>query len=309
MRYLFVEFHCSLISEAHFPLYKGSMLRGTLGNYLRHAVCMMQGKDCPDCMLVKTCIFPKLFTFVSAPENSRIAPMMPPPFCFEPPQDNVCDFAPGDSFCFRLKLFSYAVEYLPYFIHSFKLAGQRGMGRGTKEGHGRFSLNDVQLEDGVSIYDAVNEQLFLSLPHMCDSYDESSLTINLLTPLRFKQANHLAAELDFSLLFQLILRRLGSLYALEGKDFRLPQDDFKVLQQAASSVRITASNLHWRDWRRFSGRQNTTMQLGGLVGSVRYSGPIKVFSEHLDFATKVHLGKQTSFGLGALSVTREYENG
>jgi len=308
MRYLSVEFLCTVRSEAHFPLYKGSMLRGALGNSLRHAVCMMQGRDCLDCMLSKTCIFPRLFTFAGAPENSHAAPMVPPPFCIEPPQDGICDFAQGDTFHFGLKLFSYATDYLPYFIHAFKLAGQRGMGRGTAEGQGRLTLEDVR-QEGISVYDAANERLQqheeqdLPLPRLGDAGAESALTLELLTPLRFKQANRLATELDFGLLLRLILRRLGSLQALEGKDFRLPPADFSALREAASRMRTAASDVRWRDWRRYSGRQNTSMQLGGLTGRIRYAGPAAAFAEYLDFAVRAHLGKQTSFGLGAVAVT------
>lgn len=310
MRYLSTEFIFTMQSEGHFPLYKGSMLRGVLGNSLRHAVCMMQGRNCSDCILKQTCIFPKLFTFVSAPENSRAAPMLPPPFCIEPQLNNLCDFAQGAIFCFRLKLFSYAVEYLPYFIHAFKLAGQRGLGRGIAEGQGKLSLDDVR-QDGVSIYDASNERLLphkiqdLPMPRLADSRTEGRLTFELLTPLRFKQANHLAAKLDFSLLLRLILRRLGNLYALDGKEFRLSPDDFSALREAASGIGTAASALRWHDWRRYSGRQNVSMQLGGLVGRISYAGPVAAFREYVNFAAKVHLGKQTSFGLGALSATWE----
>lgn len=314
MRYLCVEFLFQVRTEAQFPRYTGSMLRGALGNSLRRTVCMMQGKDCPDCMLAATCVFPRLFTFVNAPKNSRSAPMLPPPFCIEPPQGGKCDLAPGDSFRFNLKLFSYAVEYLPYFIHAFKLAGERGMGRGINEGKGRLSLSDVR-QGEVSIYDADNERLLphqaerVPLPRLGNSRESSAITIEVQTPLRFKQANRLSADLDFPLLVRLILRRLANLEGLEGSEFRLPPPEFAALRDAASTVRTPAAFLHWHDWRRYSGRQNTAMQLGGLVGRVSYAGPVRAFAEYLDFAATVHLGKQTSFGLGALRLVWNGANG
>lgn len=314
MRYLSVEFIFRVRTEAQFPRYTGSMLRGALGNSLRHAVCVMPGKDCPDCMLGGTCAFPKLFTFVVAPKNSRSAPMMPPPFCIEPPPEGIGDFVPGDTFGFTLKLFSYAVDYLPYFIHAFKLAGERGMGRGIAEGRGRLSLADVR-QGKVSIYDAGNEQLLphqaddLRLPQFGDATDSSRLILELRTPLRFKQANKLAADLDFPLLLRLILRRLANLEGLERREFRLPPTEFVVLRDVASTVRTQAAQLRWHDWRRYSGRQNTAMQLGGIMGWVSYAGPLEAFAEYLDFAAKVHLGKQTSFGLGALSLSWDDVNG
>ncbi len=314
MRYLSVEFFFRARTVAQFPWYTGSMLRGALGNSLRHAVCMMQGKDCPDCMLAGTCAFPRLFTFVNAPENSQSAPMLPPPFCIEAPQGARGDLAPGDTFRFTLKLFAYAADYLPYFIHAFKLAGERGMGRGIAEGKGRLSLCDVRQGD-VSIYDAESERLLphkaedLSLPRLGDSHVTGMVSVELRTPLRFKQANHLAAELDFPLLVRLILRRVANLEALEGRSFRLPPAEFAALRETAATVRSEATHLHWHDWRRYSGRQNTAMQLGGLMGRVSYTGPLAAFAEYLDFAARVHLGKQTSFGLGALSLSWECANG
>lgn len=314
MRYLCVEFLFQVRTEAQFPRYAGSMLRGALGNSLRHAVCMMQGKDCPECMLVSTCAFPKLFTFVHAPKNNHSAPMLPPPFCIEPPQGGKCDFVPGDAFRFNLKIFSYAVDYLPYFIHAFKLAGERGLGRGISEGKGRLSLSDVR-QGGVSIYDADNERLLphqaetLSLPKLGGSHESSALILELETPLRFKLANRLAADLDFQMLLRLILRRLANLEGLEGRKFHLQPTEYAALREAAYTVRTQATCLHWHDWRRYSGRQNTAMQLGGLMGRVSYAGPLGAFAEYLEFAATVHLGKQTSFGLGALRLIRDGANG
>ncbi|MBQ9405155.1 MAG: CRISPR system precrRNA processing endoribonuclease RAMP protein Cas6 [Desulfovibrio sp.] len=306
MKYLALDFHFSVQSQAHFPLYTGSMLRGAFGNSLRHAVCMMKGKNCADCMLAASCIFPRLFTATARVQNCHAAPLAAPPFCIEPPLDGVCDLACGAPFSFRLKLFSYAVDYLPYFVHAFKLAGQRGMGQNAKEGQGKMALVDV-CQDGRSLYDADSEQLtparedMLPVPALDADATPATLRLELLTPLRFKQANRLSTNLDFAMLIRLILRRLSSLQALEGQDFRLPVDDFAALQKASAAMRTLSTDLRWRDWRRYSGRQDTAMQLGGLVGSVRYAGPAATFARYFQFASAAHLGKQTSFGLGAMS--------
>lgn len=309
MYYLSVDFVCRFQGKAHLPCYKGSLLRGALGNALRHAVCMRNSTQCLECLLGSTCIFPRLFTFASAPADSFTAPRLPPPFCIEPPLDDLREYADGDIFTFRVKLFSYAVEYLPYFVHSFKLAGERGMGQGAADGQGRFSLEDVLL-DGRSIYDTAKERLLpwqpkeLPLPTLLSTArQETHLRLTLLTPLRFKQANRLAIGLDFTQLVLLLLRRLASLTALDGRTFRLPQGDFHALMHSAASMRLVKSDLRWHDWRRYSGRQHVAMQLGGLLGHVDYTGPTAAFAAYLDFAAAVHLGKQTSFGLGAMQAT------
>ncbi|OPY08167.1 MAG: hypothetical protein A4E66_01907 [Syntrophus sp. PtaB.Bin001] len=45
------------------------------------------------------------------------------------------------------------------------------------------------------------------------------------------------------------------------------------------------------------------MLMGGLIGDIRYSGPLDEFLPLLRFCEKTHLGKQTSFGLGKIAVT------
>ncbi len=42
------------------------------------------------------------------------------------------------------------------------------------------------------------------------------------------------------------------------------------------------------------------MLMGGIVGSIVYKGEIGAFMPFIQFCEKVHLGKQTSFGLGKI---------
>ena len=309
MQYTALTITCVFTSQAIFPLYQGSMLRGGLGNSLRRAVCIKQQKECPACMLRRTCVFPKLFASAGAAQNTHAAPVLPPPFCLEPGQSDKSQYEEGDSFSFTLKLFSYGCDYLPYFIHAFTLAGQKGLGKEIHEGRGRFRIVDVRNRT-TSLYDPQTEHLdeaptdTLSIPTVQDAAPspQKRLTVNLQTPLRFKQQSRLADALPFSALVGLVHRRISSLWALEGEDFRLTEDRFHSVMAAASAIKTHADDLHWYDWKRYSGRQNTTMQLGGLVGSIFYEGALDDFAEYLAFAEIAHLGKQTSFGLGRIAV-------
>ena len=312
MKYLEVSFVCQMQSCGFFYAYNGSMLRGALGGSLRRTVCMTQKKDCTQCMLAATCIFPRLFTAAAAPEKCGTAPMIPPPFCLLPSLEGQRVYEAGENFSFTLKLFSYAVDYLPYFIHAFTLAGRKGLGGGAEHGQGIFRIVDV-VQDGRSVYDAEAECLRpcaprdLSIPAFCPVQQEGSLDVRLLTPLRFKHENHLSADLDFFQLMLLIIRRIRSLLALDGEAFLLPREEFSALARVASDVRLEKNDLVWQDWSRYSGRQNTRMKLGGLIGRIRYRGPVASFEEYLDFARHVHIGKPTSFGLGAFSRAQDKE--
>ena len=45
------------------------------------------------------------------------------------------------------------------------------------------------------------------------------------------------------------------------------------------------------------------MLMGGIIGEVSYSGDLTEFLPLVRFCEKVHIGKQTSFGLGKIEIT------
>ncbi|MBW1746401.1 MAG: CRISPR system precrRNA processing endoribonuclease RAMP protein Cas6, partial [Deltaproteobacteria bacterium] len=47
-----------------------------------------------------------------------------------------------------------------------------------------------------------------------------------------------------------------------------------------------------------------SMLMGGMTGSVIFEGKIGEYLPLIEFCSKVHLGKQTSFGLGKIKAER-----
>lgn len=316
MRYLSVRLFCRLSSDAFFPAYAGSMLRGALGHQLRRAFCVDGRKECGSCLLREKCVFLRLFSAPAASvisqEHLTAGEPSSPPFVLEPSPDTGGPHKAGEIFSFALKLFSFAVDYLPFFLHAFIMAGRRGVGAQGERGAGRFLVEDVRWR-GESVFDPGAERLTacapedLALPELLPAREERLIGARLVTPLRFKAANRLAADLAFSLFLQLILRRVRSLWALEGEDARLDPAEFRLVKELAGGVRVRASDVRWHDWERYSSRQHTLMKLGGLLGEVEYAGPVKAFQEYLALAEKVHIGKQTSFGLGQIALAEHKE--
>ena len=76
------------------------------------------------------------------------------------------------------------------------------------------------------------------------------------------------------------------------------------LVENARNVTIENSDLHWHDWERYSQRQQTRMKLGGVLGHVVYAGPLRQFMPYLLLGEYVHVGKNTSFGLGQMRLRR-----
>lgn len=297
LRYLDVQFECSISTPGRLPAYLGSTLRGCLGAHLRNGLCMTRNKDCQICILGSKCIFPRIFN----PAQLEGLPV-PPPFCVEPDLSEKTDYKTGDAFTFRLKLFSYGVDYLPFFVQAFRMAGEKGIG--NPAGPARFNVEKA-ICSGNNIYDAELDNLNLPEPEFFPPLDvfhanckTSELQLHLLTPLRHKNDNHFSATLSFADLLNLILRRIRSLYLSEGITWQLEPEIYQKLKEAAVNISIKLDQLHWRDWTRYSSRQDTRMKLGGLAGKVVYQGELSLFHNLARFAQIAHIGKQTSFGLG-----------
>lgn len=77
--------------------------------------------------------------------------------------------------------------------------------------------------------------------------------------------------------------------------------DFAGLAEAAEGVAL-ASHLTWRDWARYSNRQDRRMSLGGVVGEIRLSNVPFAFTALAACATLAHVGKNSTFGLGRVSL-------
>lgn len=301
MHYLSLTFCCELNAKASFSAYKGSMIRGTFGTHLKKTCCTTRERDCAQCMLKSVCTYPSLFIGKPARGEGRYDSLTLP-FCFETCDTGKTEYEGGERFVFGVKLFSYATAYVPYFAHAFVLAGKHGMGRKSDACPGTFELLDIVCDE-TSIYDRERQKVSMPAPEnlALPALDENAggmqrVRVHLVTPCRFKEGNKLSADLSFKMLFQLVVRRLRSLWALDGESVHY--ENFRDMITLAESVRTVESGLFWKDWTRYSSRQNTYMQLGGLQGSIVYEGRIAPFLPFLAMAEKLHIGKQTSFGLG-----------
>ena len=135
------------------PPYAGSTLRGGFGHAFRKLVCTQGPIDCRDCTLKAVCPYP--YIFETAPfegaQQLRTYGDVPRPFVIDP-LDTRGEYRPGESFAFRLTLIGRAIDYLPYFILSFRELGEIGIGKGR----GRFQLTQVNADEEGFIFPQSN---------------------------------------------------------------------------------------------------------------------------------------------------------
>ena len=123
---------------------------------------------------------------------------------------------------------------------------------------------------------------------------------HLDTPLRLKFQNHINADLPFHVLIRSALRRISSLFTCYAGEE--PNIDYKGLLDRASEIQIIDNQLGWYDWERYSNRQKKRMMLGGMTGAIVYEGRLAEYLSLLEACSLLHLGKNTSFGLGKFSM-------
>lgn len=306
----FGKYHFNSVfeEEAILPPYKGSTFRGLFGHALRKVVCVLKTGDCAACMLNGKCLYAQVFeTPAGRLGEGKLRLAAPPhPYVIEPPPDTQTRYSMGDAFDFTLLLFGRFNESLPYFIFAFEQMGQMGAGQRINGHRPRFVLEKVTA-NGAEIYsgltrkiqgDHVTENMVLTATH---SNPVQRLEINLLTPLRLKYLNELETALPFHVLIRAALRRVSSLIAAYGDGE--PTLDYRGLVRRAQEIAIEESHLHWFDWRRWSNRQDQEMLMGGLIGTIAYSGDLTEFIPLLLLCETLHLGKQTAFGLGKIKIS------
>jgi len=294
----------------YLPGYKGAAFRGGFGYAFKSIACPTHGVDCVHARLGDTCVYSAVFE-TPVPADSvvmRKYTHAPHPFVLTPPLDRRASFTAEHELRLELVLIGRAVHWLAYFICSIEELGRRGIGP-AKSRYGVERVESLPYRDalgsghGSIVYDG-GQRKVVGVPQVirggelsegCDNTGKA--TLSFLTPARVVSQDHLANELPFVTLFRTLLRRLALLSYFHCGQTAEPEWMREAIG-AAQEVRLASSELRWRDWQRYSTRQQARMKLGGLVGKISYEGEMKRFMPFLRAGEFTHLGKATSFGLG-----------
>jgi hypothetical protein len=283
------------------PDYAGSAWRGAFGHRLKKLVCVTREPHCPNCLLYRSCAYPYIFETPPDPDVGKLRKYTaaPHPFVLCPGAGMCATLAAGDERMLELTLFGSGNRQLPYIVHALDQAARHGLGKHS----GRLELLRVEQHAGADDWPVVyrpDTTLQPLAPVLCELPPcPPRPRLQLHTPLRLRAdgRNVGAQEFHFKALFSNLLRRISLLTAFHG-DTPL-ETDFAGLTRAAGAVGILDKELHWHDWTRYSSRQNSLMQLGGLLGTIELDGArLAPFWPYLWLGQWTHAGKGTSMGLG-----------
>ncbi len=286
------------------PHYAGSTWRGALGHALKRTVCVVRDTPCASCMLHRNCAYPYLFETPPAPDSAKMRryTAAPHPFviAIDPAQT-------GRDYVLGLTLFGRGQQFLPYMLHAFGKAGALGLGKYRQ----RFDLVRVQQHrmsgagEAWPVIHAPGEPLApLHIPPPERPPLPDALRVEILTPLRLRHQERYVTPADFQFadLFSSLLRRISMLSYFH-TDTPL-ETDFAGLTRQARTVEVLEPDLSWWDWTRYSTRQESEMQMGGLLGHFSLRGEqLADFWPYLWLGQWTHAGKAATMGLGRYRLT------
>ena len=311
------------------PDYAGSALRGVFGHALRAAACVTGLPDCSPCALYRSCPYPAIFE-TPPPLNypRRKLSNIPQPFVVEPPPWGESSYPAGSVLSFDSVLIGPALQQMPLLLLAWRHALQRGLGpqqgrarltqlwlegdaepllgggSGSGSGGDNGSGSDSSIGGGSDRDgDAASAGRWALRPHPQSlalpppEAAPASVSLHFSTPLRLQRDGQVlgAGHLTPRDLLMALLRRTAQLVELQlGSTLDV---DFAALNAHASTV-TGEHQLVWRDWSRNSSRQQQRMVLGGLVGRWTLRGDLAPFWPLLHLGQWLHVGKNTTFGLG-----------
>ena len=280
-------------SDVRLDPFTGSAWRGLLGHGLKDLVCVTGLADCRQCSLFGRCLYARLFETPAASVGEHQVRYATPshPFVLRVPLKGDTWVPRGRRFGFSIVLFGDGETTIPYLREALVRAGRRGIAPGAQ----RFSLADMVRMD------AGNGCVAADTP-VAEPVSESTLAISFETPLRIKHRGRFVAPDVFSaeIFVTALLRRCQALASYFGA---APAASARGVIESPSGLVLESQALRWVDLERYSSRQRTRMQIGGVVGQAVIGGHALPRLRGLILAGQhYHVGKLTSMGLGRYTV-------
>ncbi len=267
---------------------------------------MPECRDARTCELRFTCPYARIFEPEAAGRGPSGLADRPRPFVFRAANLEGRTVRPGESFHFDVHLFDLRDPVIAYFVLTFAQLAREGLG----PGRGRAALERVdqlnlRKEPVARVFDGktltVSEPpLPIRLDLSPESEPVSRAVVRFMTPTELKAGDQVAREPEFGILFARIRDRLSTLRALYGPG---PLEiDFRAMGERAALVRMTRSDLRWRNVERRSAKTGQSHPLGGFTGEAEYEGALAEFMPYLRAAHWTGVGRQTVWGKGQVDL-------
>ncbi|MDQ7092060.1 CRISPR system precrRNA processing endoribonuclease RAMP protein Cas6 [Desulfosporosinus sp. PR] len=280
MKYLPLKLSLVSLGTAILPAYLGSTLRGAVGQALH--------SDLPT--------YNYLYNNRSL-SNGRQD--IPNPYLIVPPELNRSEFRPREELCFYIILLGEAARYTQPLVDALQRK-RFGLGALRYPFELKKITHDLDQrviwEDG-SFYEAAARSVVLpyrSLP------DVKKATLRTCTPLRIRRDGALLETIDFIAIIRNITHRLEAIAERYGG--WVDSLEAARIQALSTQVAVTQNHFKLKPITRYSNRLGEKMDFSGLTGGMELQGDLTPFVPWLFAARTLHIGRNTTFGMGRIEV-------
>ena len=265
------------------------IFRSVIGKELKYLSCVLKQQICSECPLRFKCAYSVLFENPIDKENISLhgRDKAPSPYIIQADYIKNQEIHKVD---ISVIFTGIGMEYISYFILAAKRAGEIGMFKDripynldyisclNNEYSEVFDFNKVEPEEFKFIYD--------------ETIEKKDIRLDFISPFRYKKQGKYTSNININDVMLSAKRRIDVLSSIYGDGSISPKMDF-------TKKFIEKNKLTWEDNSRFSRRQETTMKIGGIVGSMQVSGDFYRSDILLLKAANIfNIGKNVSFGLG-----------
>lgn len=307
----------------------GSRLRGGYGFGLLAQLCRRD-----DLLLCagqpQLCECDYLRLFRPRQDSARVNPVgaplgnqqnLPATFVFDPPDARTRPYQAGERMLFDFIAIGPMCDYLPQSIKAFEEFGRVGfildplhrarfrlVAVHDALAFGRFAYESERLAPNLSldISQAVSEATELG----------NEIVITFRTSTRIENQNArskdretgLAIFSDFYDLIYNTAHRVAGLWQIYGEAWPGPAEFFRWrerLLKLSRQITTIQNDLKMLRLSGYSNLQEAPKPLDGFVGSMRFSGDFSPFVELLRIAEIVHIGSETTCGLGQFHISKD----
>ncbi len=265
------------------------VFRSVLGNELHYLSCVLKKQVCGECPLRFKCAYSVLFENPVSKDNEVIKgrDKAPSPYIIQAEYYNNTEIEKVD---LTVIFTGTGIDYISYFLLAVKRAGENGMFRERIKytmGYISYSSKEYSMD-----YD------FASLPVESYIYDTNedkvnkNIKISFITPFRYKKMGKYTSDININDILLAALRRVNMLSSFYGIGDT-------VSYNGNISNAEESHNFSWLEGSRYSRRQDVSMKIGGISGSMNVKADFTMQQlSLLNAAVLFNIGKNVSFGLG-----------
>ena len=297
--YLPFDFTLKFKVTAFSDVYPAFILRSVMGRELKRFACILKTKECDDCPLKYQCAYSYIFESPIEKNNKLLtgANKASHPFILNCDEDVNNSF---DKLKFNLTLFGRGIDYFPYIYYAFLKAGINGLFKRRY----LYEIENVKSEnkpvnDGKSDYLEIPETKKWKINLDTNEKVEKEIKLALLTPLRIKIKGKYTSQISYSDILYTAARRVKFLCGLYGENSN--KNISKMVDTL--STKKASYKINWKEYTRYSARQESKMKLGGIYGQIKIEGKFSEFElSLLKFSEIFGLGKNTGLGFGKIRI-------